>query len=126
MPDDIRIKRIRALFQQELARIVSRELENPIFEGKLISFPDIKVSRDLTTARVMVSVFGDNADRAAVVAALNEAESLIRRQIMAACELRRVPVFTFVEDHTMEAASRIESILDMLDIPPELPDDQTD
>lgn len=119
MPDDIRIKRIAAFIQKELSRIVSRELKDPVFEGKLISFGDIKVSRDLSTAHVTVSVFGKTDDLHEVVDALNSAEPHIRHEIMGVSDLRKIPTFTFHEDHTIETASKIDGILNMLDIPPE-------
>ena len=122
MPDEIRMKRIEAFFLQELPRIVQRELKNPIFHCKLISFPSLKVSRDLATAHVAVSVFGDSSNTAEIVKALNDAEPVIRRQISAVSDLRRTPVFTFHEDHTIENAARIEKLLDSLDIPPAEPE----
>jgi ribosome-binding factor A len=126
MPDDIRIKRIEAFFLQELSRIVSRELKNPIFENKLISFSGIKVSRDLSIAHVAVSVFGGGDPLDDVVKALTEAEPIIRRQIRASCDLRKVPIFEFHGDRSMENAARIEKILDSLDIPAEEPAETCD
>ncbi len=123
MPDEIRLKRIEAFFLQELARIVSRELKDPVFQNRVISFPGIKVSRDLSVAHVAVSVFGEGSDVSVIVEALNDAQPVIRREIMNVSDLRRTPVFTFHEDHTIENASRIDRILDMLDIPPEEPDE---
>ncbi len=119
MPDDLRMKRIAAFFKKELSRIVSRELKDPIFEGKLISFSNIRVSRDLSTAQVDVSVFGEGTVCSKIVDALTKAEPLIRYEIMAVSDLRRVPRFTFHEDRTMETGAKIDSILEMLDIPPE-------
>jgi ribosome-binding factor A len=123
MPDDIRMKRIAAFFQQEISRIVTRELKDPVFENLLISFPEIRVNRDLSVAIVMVSVLGDGSDAGRVVEALNRAEPIIRREIADVSDLRRTPRFEFREDHTIENASKIESILDMLDIPPEEPEE---
>jgi ribosome-binding factor A len=122
MPDEIRMRRIEAFFLQELAGIVQRELKNPIFHCRLVSFPSIKVSRDLTTAHVAVSVFGDASQTAEIVKALNDAEPVIRKQIRAVSDLRRTPVFTFHEDYTMENAARMDKILDSLDIPPPEPE----
>lgn len=119
MPDDIRMKRIASFFRNELNRIVTRELKNPVFDNVLISFEEIKISRDLSTARVAVSVFGDDGRREDVVRALNEAKSMIRREIMKVSELRKVPVFIFEDDRTIETAAKLEQILDSLDIPPE-------
>ena len=126
MPDDIRMKRIEAFFQKELSRIVSRDLKDPIFQGKLISFTEIRVARDLSTTQVNVSVLTSENDTTFVVQALNRAEALIRAEIREISDLRRIPVFTFREDHTIEYASRIDSILDTLDIPPEEPDESND
>ena len=123
MPTDIRMKRIAAFFQQELARIVSRDLKNPVFENRVITISDVKVSRDLSTARVAVSILGTDEEIAKVIDALNGAENLIRRELIHISNLRRVPVFTFCEDRTMETASKIDRILDSLDIPPEEPEE---
>jgi ribosome-binding factor A len=121
MPDDIRIKRIEAFFQQELSRIVARELKNPIFENKVISFSGIKVSKDLSIAHVAVSVFGDQSELSEIVKTLTDAESVIRREIRHSCDLRKIPKFIFHEDRTMEQAAKIDQILDSLVIPPEEP-----
>jgi ribosome-binding factor A len=130
MPDDIRMRRIEAFFLQELSRIVSRELKNPVFEKRVISFPSIKVSRDLSIAHVSVSVLGDQSTAGAIVTTLNAAESVIRRGIRENCDLRKVPKFVFHEDFTMEQAAKIDALLDSLVIPPEepveCPDDSED
>ncbi|MFH1676530.1 MAG: 30S ribosome-binding factor RbfA [bacterium] len=126
MPDDRRIKRIEAFMLQELARIVSRELKDPVFDNKVISFPDIKVSKDLSIALVSVSVFGKNANPDEVVVKLNSITGIIRKLIMDVCDLRKVPVFTFHLDRTIERASKIDSILNSLVIPPAEPEDSTE
>jgi ribosome-binding factor A len=122
MPDEIRVKRIAAFLQKELSRIVSRELKDPVFDGKLISFNSIKVSRDLSVAHVNVSVFGDGSDLHEIVDTLTEVEPLIRRRIGRVSELRKIPNFVFHEDRTMEIAAKIDRILNSLDIPPEEPE----
>ena len=121
MPDNIRMKRIESFFRKELSRIVSRELKDPVFEDKLISFTQIKISRDLSSAQVYVSVLGggDNNGTPSVVIALNKAVNLIRSEILAVSDLRRIPHFKFHEDYAIEAASKIESLLNTIEIPPE-------
>ncbi|HDS30977.1 MAG TPA: 30S ribosome-binding factor RbfA [Firmicutes bacterium] len=124
MPDDIRVKRIASFLQRELSRIVSRELKDPIFDGKLISFNEIRVSRDLSIAHVYVSIFGDNTDLSKVVVTLTQVEPYIRSLIVKVSELRKIPTFIFHEDRTMEVAAKIDRILDSLDIPPEEPENE--
>jgi len=123
MPDNIRMKRIEAFLQKELSRIVSRELKDPVFENKLISFTEISVSKDLSQANVQVSVLSSSNPPSQVVKALNKAEKIIRAEIHAVSDLRRTPVFTFHEDYAIEAASKMESLLDTIEIPPEESDD---
>jgi ribosome-binding factor A len=125
MPDERRMKKIEAFFRNELARIVSRELHDPVFENKIISFPEIRVSKDLSVADISVSVLGNGALVTEIVTALNAAEPFIRSEIMQVSELRKVPKFKFHEDHQMETASKIDRILDMLDIPPAVEDEES-
>jgi ribosome-binding factor A len=119
MPDYIRIKKIESYFLEQLARIVQRELKNPIFKDNLISFPSIKVSKDLSVSHVAVSVLGDEAAAKAVVEALTEAEPVIRRELRKCTDLRKTPKIIFHEDHTIEQAAKIDAILNSLVIPPE-------
>lgn len=119
MPTDIRIKRIEAFLLQEISRIVFREFKDPLFENKLLSFSGIKVSRDLAIAHVSVSLLGDDNLLEEIVETLNNAESIIRREIRKISDLRKIPVFVFHCDRTMENAARIDKILDSLNIPPE-------
>src|SRR3989304_4070676 len=126
MPDDIRMKRIASFFRTELTRIVTREFKNPLFDKALITFSDIRISKDLSNAQVDVSVFGDGDLRTQVGAALNKATKLIRREIMNVSDLRKIPEFTFHEDRTIEMAAKMDQILDSLEIPPEEEPDETE
>lgn len=123
MPDEIRMKKIEAFFRNELARLVSRELDDPVFEDKIISFPEISVSRDLSVANVKVSLLGNGSQLSEIVEALNAASGFIRNEIMQVSDLRKIPWFKFHEDRSIETASKIEGILDMLEIPPETMDE---
>ncbi|MGN1066907.1 MAG: ribosome-binding factor A, partial [Candidatus Fimimonas sp.] len=64
------------------------------------------------TAKVFVSVFSTDAERAAkTFAAICESEPFIRREISRSMHIRKVPVFNFVLDTTMSYGQKIDEIL---------------
>ena len=66
-----RVDRVNALLQRELATLISEELTDP-----RISFPtvtSVETTPDLKTARVFVSVLGNEDAVATTMQALNEA-----------------------------------------------------
>lgn len=72
----------------------------------------VEVSRDLSNARVYVTVFEqDAAKRSDAMEALNGAAGLFRREIGKGLQLRRVPALRFEEDLSIERADRIERII---------------
>ena len=104
-----RSDRVNALLQRELANLISEELRDP-----RISFPtvtSVETTADLRTARVFVSVLGDDAAVASTMKALNEARPFIRREVGARTDLRFVPEIEFVNDGSAARAARIATLL---------------
>ncbi|MFN2521644.1 MAG: 30S ribosome-binding factor RbfA, partial [Candidatus Limnocylindria bacterium] len=89
-----RADRVNALLQRELATLISEELRDP-----RISFPtvtSVETTPDLKTARVFVSVLGDDAAVTSTMQALSEARPYIRREVGDRTDLRFVPEIEFV------------------------------
>jgi ribosome-binding factor A len=104
-----RADRVNALLQRELATLISEELGDP-----RISFPtvtSVETTSDLKTARVFVSVLGDDEHVKATMQALNEARPFIRHEIGSRTDLRYVPEIEFVSDVSAARASRISKLL---------------
>ena len=104
-----RVDRVNALLQRELATLISEELRDP-----RISFPtvtSVETTSDLRTARVFISVLGDDDAVASTMKALNEARPFIRREVGSRTELRFVPEIEFVNDASAARASRIATLL---------------
>lgn len=104
-----RTERVNSLLRRELARIISEELSDP-----RISFPTVtavETTPDLRTARVHVSVLGDEERRRGTMTALHGAKGHLRRVLGDRTELRSVPDLVFVEDRSAERAARISSLL---------------
>ncbi len=104
-----RTDRVNSLLQRELGQIISEELSDP-----RISFPTVtavEVTADLRTARIHVSVLGDDQQRRDTLAALEGAKHHLRKTLGDRTELRFVPELMFVEDRSAERAARISSLL---------------
>ena len=104
-----RTDRVNSLLHRELGQIISEELTDP-----RISFPTVtlvETTPDLRTARVHVSVLGDDDRRRETMAALEGARHHLRKLLGDRIDLRYIPDLVFVEDRSAERAARIASLL---------------
>ena len=104
-----RADRVNALLQRELGMIISEELRDPRIAFATVTA--VEITSDLRSARVHVSVLGDEDQVKSTLVALNEARPYLRHEIGARTELRYVPDLTFVSDQTAERAARIATLL---------------
>ena len=104
-----RADRVNALLQRELGMLISEELRDPRIAFSTVTA--VEVTDDLRSARVHVSVLGDDEKIASTMRALDEARPYLRHEIGSRTELRFVPELTFVSDRTAERAARIATLL---------------
>jgi ribosome-binding factor A len=109
-----RQQRIAELLQEELSIMVSAELTDPRLEDAMVTVTHVTVSADLQNASVYVDhALPADASRH-VLAALQHAESFLRRSLLEALNLRVVPELSFRIDETERRAHQIDSLLDNL------------
>ena len=104
-----RSDRVNSLLQRELGTLISEELRDP-----RIAFPTVtavEITPDLRSAKVHVSVLGDQEAMAATMKALEDAKPFLRRELGSRTDLRFVPELTFVSDRSAEQAVRIAALL---------------
>ncbi len=106
----IRTERVASLLQQELGAILQKELSR---SGPIITVVDVKVTVDLSIARIYVSIIGTLKEQAAAMAALQDKTKSIRKILSSRIrhQFRRIPELEFHEDHLYERANRIEQLL---------------
>ena len=104
-----RAERVADVIQRELADLI-REVRDPrLAAATLITLTAVRVSDDLSVARVIVSVLG--GDSKGALKALVRAGGFLRREVGHRLQLRKVPELRFELDQTEERAGRIEAIL---------------
>jgi ribosome-binding factor A len=104
-----RMRRVNAAVRQVIADAISEELKDP--RAGFITVTDVTTSPDLRSARVYVSVLGDDAARAASLEALTHAHGYLQGRIAAELKLRRTPTLEFRYDDTTDRALRVEDLL---------------
>lgn len=106
------------LIQKELADIFQRD-QRHLFHNAFITVTKVNVSPDLGVAKVYLSFFNAaNVDNALHNVDLLKKE--IRRQlgIRISKQVKNVPELVFYYDDSADYASKIDSLLSRLDIPP--------
>jgi len=109
-----RIKRLEALFLEEINTIVSRMIASGNFGG-FVTITSVKVSKDLASAKVFYSVFGGAEDKKRAAQTLSmlrgEIGALLRKRL----HIKRIPSFSFQPDDTPEKASHVEKIFSKIE-----------
>ncbi len=95
------------------------------FGSAFVTVTGVEVSPDLSLARVYFSVLPiSGAD--GVFDRINELKSEVRKLLgnKIGKRIRKIPELAFFHDATGEQASKMDKLIDSLDIPPENNDDQ--
>ncbi len=104
-----RIDRISEEIKRELSEIV-RELKDPRI-SMMTSVILVNVTRDLSFAKVYMSVMGEQKQQNETIKALNNAAGFVRREISKRTQLRYTPEFTFILDDSIEHGVHISELL---------------
>jgi ribosome-binding factor A len=108
-----RIDRIEEQFRIELSQIIERDIHDPRIG--FVTVTAVKVSTDLSHARVSISSLGNADERKKTLQGLRSAAGFIRRDLSRRLHhLRRIPELTFEYDETLEKENRIEALLDQI------------
>ncbi len=108
-----RSDRVADQIQRELAGLIRDALKDPRVPA-LTTISQVQVSRDLSLARVYVTIIGSQPGEArdAAVAALNRAAGFLRSRLAGQLSLRSVPQLRFAYDEVIERGNRLDDLID--------------
>jgi len=109
MPLTHRIERIAEQLREEVSQILATDIADP--GVGLVTVSRVKVSPDLSLARVYWTLFGDAAEKKRTTKALQRAAPFVRHVLATRLTLRRVPEVAFHYDEGLAAHQRVEEIL---------------
>jgi ribosome-binding factor A len=104
-----RIERIAEQIREEVSQILATEVSDP--GVGLVTVTRVKVTPDLSLARVYWTTMGDAAQRKQTAKALSRAASYVRHLLSTRMTLRRSPEVQFLFDQSVAAQDRVEQIL---------------
>lgn len=107
-----RQKRISELLREELSILITSELEDPRLLDAMASVTDVRVAPDLASSRVYVEHSGSPESGRAVIEALRQSESYLRRRLLENLDLRVIPSLSFHLDTAGERGRRVDLLLD--------------
>ncbi|MBC3888925.1 30S ribosome-binding factor RbfA [Acetobacterium paludosum] len=119
-----RNEKINGQIQRELSLIIIHKMKDTRIRDSNVSITRVRATPDLKTATVYVSIFGDEAQKKAVVELLNNAKSFLRSSLGKVITVHSVPALIFEIDDSVEYGMHIESILKSLKDDKEIKVDQ--
>ena len=105
-----RSDRLNAEFKKEIYEIISRKLKNPLIT-EMFSIIAVDTSRDLSHAKVYVSVYSTNQDKKnATFEAIRADAKKIRYELAKVIRARTVPELHFFLDGSMEYGDKMDKL----------------
>jgi len=106
-----RTERVADLLQKTLAQLVHADMADDRF--RLVTITSVTISRDLSYAKVFVTVLQDDAEAIKqTIFALNKAAKSLRYQLAREVKLRIVPELKFVYDESTAYGFRMSMLID--------------
>ena len=107
--------------QSKVEELLRREIAGALLRGEIkdhrvrrqemISVTAVRVTPDLSLARVYVDVLEGGPKVARVVEGLNAAAGVFKRHLNKVLSMRRTPELRFAHDDSIEQGTRIEQVL---------------
>lgn len=104
-----RMRRVNEVLREVIGDTISTELEDPRIG--FVTVTGVEASPDLRSARVFVSVLGDDSDKDSTLAALASAHGVLQGAVASQTRMKRTPTLTFVYDDTPERGERVSRLL---------------
>ncbi len=113
-----RLERVNELIRRELGDLLSRELT---FEAALVTIQQVDITPDLKHAHVFVSVIGNEEQAKAAMAKLHSNRPHLQKLLSKRVVLKYTPHLHFKLDDSIVRGTRVISIMEEIDIPPDEP-----
>ena len=105
-----RTERVADLIRRELSNLLERDVKDP--RVGFVTITHVMVTGDLRSARVAVSILGDDPQAGKdSLKGLAAARGFLRHELAQRLGLRHTPELEFHLDRTLESDQRIENLL---------------
>lgn len=108
--DSRRPDRVAEAIREQVATFLAEGVKDPRVTG-IVTVTGVEVTRDLRTARVFVSIMGEDAMRQQTLEGLHSVAGHLRSRLGRTLRLHSAPTIEFRLDASVAHAARIESLL---------------
>jgi ribosome-binding factor A len=105
-----RMRRVNEVMREVLSGAIATDLQDPRIG--FVTVTGVDTSPDLRSARVFVSVLGDEEEREATLAGLRSSHGPLQSAIAAEMRLKRTPTLSFHYDDSVARGDRITRLLE--------------
>jgi len=110
--ESLRQQKVNKLLAKELAEIFRSESRS-LFGGGFITVTGVRVSPDLSSAKVYLSIMGGSKDKDTIFKMVKDQMNVIRKKLglIIGKQLRIVPELMFFIDDSLDYAMKIDALL---------------
>ena len=105
-------ERVNHTIQRELGVLIEG-LNDPRL-SPVISVTAVEVNRDLSVAKVYVSVLGTDIERSEAIDGLRSAANRLRMEVSNRIVIRTMPKLSFFPDDTLQTGADIDQLIDQV------------
>ena len=104
-----RTDKIDSILQREISSIIQFDLNDPKIGFATVS--EVRVSGDLSIAKVYVSFLGKNYKKRDGLEALRRSKGYIKTELSRRLQMRKIPDLTFIVDDSLDKVEFIEEVV---------------
>jgi len=108
-----RTDRINEQLREEISMLLSRSTKDPRLNG-VISITRVVSSGDLRSARVYISVMGNQQTKREALAGIQSAASFLRRELRDRINMKHTPFLTYELDDSLEEADQLLRLMNQV------------
>ncbi|MCH3963981.1 MAG: 30S ribosome-binding factor RbfA [Clostridium sp.] len=102
--------RINEEMKKEISNIIREDVKDPRITA-MVSVTKVEVTRDLSYAKVYVSLYGNTRSKNETLEALKNSSGFIRREVGHRIRLRNTPEIIIELDNSIEQGMHIDELL---------------
>jgi len=105
-----RNRRVAVSIKEEVSDILRNGIKDPGLV-KMTSVTSVDLTRDLSYAKIYVSIFGNNEEQENILKILDRAAGFVRMELGKRIRLRHIPELEFRLDNSMDYGAHFDNVL---------------
>lgn len=108
-----RTDRINEQLREEISMLLTRQIKDPRLNA-VISITRVVSSGDLRSARVYISVMGNQETKQAALAGIQSAASFLRRELRDRINMKHTPFLSYELDSSLDEADQLLRLMNQV------------